>query len=85
MIYTLTLALILSFPSGRLDGRAERAILAVGTTAALGVYLALVLFSPQIASQSSISACTAACPENGLLVAPSPRWCSTSCASAASR
>ena len=72
VIYTLTLALILSFPSGGLDGRVERVILAVGATASLGVYLSLVLFSPQIGSQSSISACEAACPENGLLVAAHP-------------
>ena len=31
-----------------------------------------MLFSPQIASQSSISACKAACPENGLLVTAEP-------------
>ena len=72
VIYALTFALILSFPSGRLEGRLERVILAVGTTASLGAYLTLVLFSPQIASQSSISACEAACPENGLLVAAEP-------------
>ena len=72
VIYTLTLALILSFPSGRLEGRVERVILAVGATASVGAYLTLVLFSPQIASQSSISACAAACPENGLLVAAEP-------------
>jgi signal transduction histidine kinase len=72
VIYTLTFALILSFPTGRLDGRIERVILAVGSAAALGAYLALVLLSPQIASQSSISACEAACPENGLLVAAEP-------------
>ncbi|MGZ8649262.1 MAG: sensor histidine kinase [Solirubrobacteraceae bacterium] len=72
VIYALTLALILSFPSGRLEGRVERALLAVGATASLGAYLTLVLFSPQIASQSSISACAAACPENGLLVAAEP-------------
>ena len=47
-------------------------ILAVGAISSLGVYLTLVLFSPQIASQSSISACKAACPENGLLVTAEP-------------
>ena len=72
VIYVLTLTLILGFPSGRLDGRAERVILATGATAVLGAYLILVLFSPQIASQSSISACKAACPENGLLVMSEP-------------
>jgi len=72
VIYALTLALILSFPSGRLDGRAERLMLVTGATAVMGGYLSLVLFSPEISSQSSISACLAACPENGLLVASEP-------------
>ena len=72
VIYTLTFALILSFPSGRLEGRVERVILAVGAVSSLGVYVTLVLFSPQITSQSSIASCTAACPENGLLVTAEP-------------
>ena len=72
VIYTLTFALILSFPSGRLEGRVERVILAVGAISSLGVFVALVLFSPQISSQASISACKAACPENGLLVTAEP-------------
>ena len=72
VIYMLTFALILSFPSGRLEGRAERVILAVGAISSLGVFLTLVLFSPQISSQSSISSCKAACPENGLLVTAEP-------------
>src|SRR5829696_3711957 len=48
VIYILTFALILSFPSGRLEGRIERVILAVGSAAALATYLALALLSPQI-------------------------------------
>jgi signal transduction histidine kinase len=72
VIYILTFALILSFPSGRLEGRVERVILAVGSAAALGSYLALALLSPQITSPSSVTACGAACPENGLLVATDP-------------
>ena len=72
VIYGTTLALILGFPSGRFDGRTERMILAVGVTVIFSAYLALVLLSPQIASQASISACAAACPANGLLVSAEP-------------
>ncbi|MGZ8635187.1 MAG: hypothetical protein ACXWZZ_15200, partial [Solirubrobacteraceae bacterium] len=72
VIYGITLALILGFPSGRFEGRAERLILSVGVTVVFSGYLALVLLSPQIASQASISACRAACPANGLLAASEP-------------
>jgi Histidine kinase-, DNA gyrase B-, and HSP90-like ATPase len=72
VIYASALALILSFPSGRLDGRAERLIFAIGVTVVSGTYLTMVLLSPQIASQSAISACASACPANGLLVASEP-------------
>ena len=47
-------------------------ILIVGATVVLGTYLALVLLSPQIASQASISGCRAACPANPLFVAADP-------------
>jgi hypothetical protein len=72
VVYASTLALILGFPTGRFEGRAERLILGVGASVILGGYVAFVLFSPQIASQASISACKAACPANGLLVAADP-------------
>ena len=72
VIYATTLALILGFPSGRFEGRAERLILTVGVSVLSSAYLAFVLFSPQIAGQASISACSAACPSNGLLVSAEP-------------
>jgi len=72
VIYTTTLALILGFPSGRFQGRAERVLLVAGATAVVGAYLALVLLGPQISGQSSISACETACPANGLLLASEP-------------
>jgi NhaP-type Na+/H+ or K+/H+ antiporter len=42
-IFLITLALILAFPTGRLDGPAERAILAL---AVLGVVVPIVVVSP---------------------------------------
>jgi signal transduction histidine kinase len=72
VIYAMTLAVILGFPTGRFDGLAERLILAIGAGVLFAAYLAFVLLSPQIASQASISACRAACPANGLLVSAHP-------------
>jgi signal transduction histidine kinase len=74
VIYSFTLALILGFPSARFEGRADRVLLAVGSAAVLGAYVALVLLSPQISGQSSISACAGACPSNGLLIAAEPAF-----------
>jgi signal transduction histidine kinase len=74
VIYSFTLALILGFPTGRFEGRAERVLLAVGVSAVVGGYLAVVLLSPQISGQSSISVCAAACPPNGLLIATEPAF-----------
>ena len=72
VIYGATLALILGFPTGRFDRRAVRLILAVAATIVFSIYVAFVLFSPQLNSQASISACAAACPANGLLVSAEP-------------
>jgi signal transduction histidine kinase len=72
VIYVTTLALILGYPTGRFEGLAERLILGVGVAVVAGGYLSLVLLSPQIASQASISACAGVCPENGLRLASEP-------------
>jgi signal transduction histidine kinase len=72
VVYATTLALILGFPTGRFEGRAEAVILTAGVTIVPACYLAFVLLSPQIASQASISACKTVCPANGLLVNAEP-------------
>ncbi len=72
VIYLFTLALIVTFPSGRLDGRAERAIVAAGAVTVPGVLIVLVLISPQLAGRSSIAQCRPACPDNGLNLLSDP-------------
>jgi signal transduction histidine kinase len=69
-IFLITLALILAFPSGRLDGAAERLILAVAVIGVVIPIAVAVLVSPQLAAGATISGCSGACPANGLLVTP---------------
>jgi signal transduction histidine kinase len=72
VIYLATLASILAFPTGRLRGRTDGLILVV---AALGVVVPsslIAVFSPQISGWGSISACSAACPDNALFVSVDP-------------
>jgi signal transduction histidine kinase len=66
-IYVMTELLILTFPTGRLNGLAPKVILGVGSlTLVPGIVLALVL--PQVSGDFSLSGCRALCPENGLAV-----------------
>jgi signal transduction histidine kinase len=69
LIYLGTLILILTFPTGRLDGIAAKVILAGGVgVAALNVWLIVML--PQTGAGGAISGCRELCPENGLAFAP---------------
>jgi signal transduction histidine kinase len=65
VIYLAVLALILTFPSGRLEGTAARAIFGVASVAFV-VNSAVVLMAPQLRGDGSISDCRVACPPNGL-------------------
>ncbi len=65
-IYLVTLALILAFPTGRLDGLAERLILATAALLVVVPGIALRLVSPHQGPDGSISGCRAMCPRNGL-------------------
>ena len=71
VIYVLTLALILAFPSGRLD-RASRLLLAAATLFAALPWAIVVALNPSLVAIGSISGCDGACPENGLLLAAAP-------------
>jgi signal transduction histidine kinase len=70
-IYLAALVLILTFPTGRLDGTAARAIFAVAAIA-VALKSALVLMSPQLQGDGSISDCRLACPPNGLRLVSDP-------------
>ena len=67
VIYVGTLALILAFPTGRLDGLVERLLIAAGIVGT-GFIAVIVMVAPVIGPNGSISGCLEACPENGLFV-----------------
>jgi signal transduction histidine kinase len=71
-LFLATLALILAFPSGRLDGRAERLILGAGVVGVVVPIVVVCLLSPQISPGAAIASCGGACPANALLVSPHP-------------
>jgi signal transduction histidine kinase len=69
LIYLGNLILILTFPTGRLDGIVAKLIVAGGVVvAALNVWLIVML--PQTGAGGAISGCRELCPENGLAFAP---------------
>jgi signal transduction histidine kinase len=73
-IYLMTSLVILSFPSGRLEGRAEWLIIGL---VVLGVILPtpfLAVTVAHIGPSFSISGCRAACPANGLAIWSPPSW-----------
>jgi len=73
-IVLLTEATILAFPSGRLDGLAERGILAFAVLALLPGYIAIWLTAPEFAPSFSISGCRGVCPPNGAAIFSPLPW-----------
>jgi signal transduction histidine kinase len=71
VIYLGTLILILTFPTGRLEGIAAKLVIAGGVVvAALNVWLIVML--PQTGAGGAISSCRSTCPENALAFAANP-------------
>jgi len=71
----LALAIVLAFPDGRLDGRAERLILAGVVLGYTLPYLVWLLVSPeQLIPRLSLSGCRALCPRNPFAVGSTPSW-----------
>jgi signal transduction histidine kinase len=69
VIYLGTLILILTFPTGRLEGVfAKFILLSGGVVAALNVWLIVML--PQTGAGGAISGCRTICPRNGLAFVP---------------
>ena len=71
-IAVITLALVLAFPTGRLDGTVERLILIVGVIGIVAPITLAILVAPQIAGAASISSCSGACPANAFLISSHP-------------
>jgi signal transduction histidine kinase len=70
-IYLGTLVLILTFPTGRLDGVAAK-LVAVAGAAAAAFNIALVVMLPETNAGGAISGCRQLCPRNGVAFAPDP-------------
>jgi signal transduction histidine kinase len=68
VIYLGNLLLILTFPTGRLDGLAAKLILLAGVIAVAIPYAVVILLVPQLGPDGSISGCQALCPDNALAV-----------------
>jgi signal transduction histidine kinase len=68
----LTLYLFLAFPTGRLDGLAERVLMAGMAFVLLGFFVPWALFSPVIAGGGPLSVCVPACPANVLQIGSAP-------------
>src|SRR5205814_2202629 len=69
VIYLGNLILIVTFPTGRLDGIAAKVVVLGGVcAAALNVWLIVML--PHTGAGGAISSCSHACPRNALAFAP---------------
>jgi signal transduction histidine kinase len=71
-IYLVTLALILTFPTGRFDGSVARVLMGLGAIAVAAPAALAYLMSPALSPEGSISGCRAACPENALHIGGDP-------------
>src|SRR4051812_8077272 len=72
VIYLATLLLILSFPTGRLEGWAAKLIVIAAIVAAAVPATLIDLVLPQVGAGASISGCQALCPHNALAVTSQP-------------
>jgi signal transduction histidine kinase len=64
--------LILTFPTGRLDGLASKLILLTAVVGAVLPAIVILLLLPQVGAGGSISGCSALCPENALAITSQP-------------
>jgi hypothetical protein len=74
LIEPVTVACILAFASGRLDGRVERVILAFAFVGIPLSGLLLVPIAAQFTPSYSLSGCRALCPTNPLAIWPTASW-----------
>ena len=76
-IYFMTSAVILAFPSGRIEGVAAKATLAVSVIFNVVATTVYAVADPHEGPAFSISGCRAACPANGLAIWSTPAWLPT--------
>jgi signal transduction histidine kinase len=68
----LTFYLFIAFPSGRLEARADRLLMAAWAVVLGGFFLPWALGSPVIAGGGPLSGCVPACPDNVLQIGSAP-------------
>jgi signal transduction histidine kinase len=73
VIYLATLAVILAFPTGRLQWRSDGVVLAGAAVFAVAPAVALTMFTKHVFATGAIAVCKSACPEvvGGVSVTPS--------------
>src|SRR4029079_11705953 len=69
LIFLGNLLLILTFPTGRLDGTAAKLVFAGGVAAA-ALNVVLVMMLPETSAGGAISGCRELCPKNALALTP---------------
>jgi signal transduction histidine kinase len=72
LIYLATLLVILTFPTGRLEGWVAKLCLLVAAVAVAIPATLQTLMLPQVGAGASISGCRALCPENALAITSQP-------------
>ncbi len=68
----LLIWIVVSFPSGRLSNRKEKAIVIAGAAAVALLWLPGMMFSPQIPLRGPFASCVPECPANLFFVADRP-------------
>jgi signal transduction histidine kinase len=71
-LFLLGFWLVFAFPHGRLNGALERVLLGAVAVALLSSFLPWFFFSPVVSGGAPLAGCTAACPENALMIADRP-------------
>ncbi len=71
-VEVLLIWIVVSFPSGRLSNRKEKAIVIAGAAAVALLWLPGMMFSPQIPLRGPFASCVPECPANLFFVADRP-------------
>jgi signal transduction histidine kinase len=72
VVFALTYYVVFAFPEGKLTHRIERLLLAATVLVLLVSFIPWFFFSPVVSGGAPLATCTAACPENALMIADRP-------------
>src|SRR3954469_6150273 len=72
LVFALGYYLALAFPEARLDGTVARTLFGAIVGITLFSFIPWFFFSPYVSGGAPLARCTAACPQNGLMIADRP-------------